>query len=282
MAPRGRAVLCTAQMSATAIFVIVMVVLTGVRVALRRTSPSREALDVFLRRVGGVPIRTEPDPFSRVPPERKYMFRLREIEITIWPHVFADDKDTIIEMSAPLAVPPAPAIALNSGDRAPESLAAAWASAVGAVGQATVRCDGQTVFASARYRLDADGIAAVAEVVALMCRRDEGLGDTLLALPDATPLEGHALVPGVVLGLDGLVIGVRDRSHVVAQLDDVSFEGELPGPTRELVARAGDGELLATAEGARFTWRGIERDPARLRAGVDALRSLRGATGPYR
>ena len=40
--------------------------------------------------------------------------------------------------------------------------------------------------------------------------------------------------------------------------------------------------FLVTEHGARFTWRGIERDPAKLRAGVDALRSLRGATGPYR
>jgi hypothetical protein len=265
----------------------IMALLFVIRSSLREMSPVRTAMHVFVRRAGGHPLRLAQggDIFNhRKIQERRFEVRVRDVAIEIWAEIGGEALNTILKMKAPVAVPPGPTFHMTtSGDSAPPAeIAAAWREAAGKVGHLYVQCDGNAVGAIVQYPLDADGIAAVADLVAAIARIDGGLGETLLALPGATPLTGHALVPGVVLDADGLVIGVRERSRVVAQLDDVRHEGELPASTRELVARAGDGELLATAEGARFTWRGIERDPARLRAGVDALRSLRGATGPYR
>jgi len=64
--------------------------------------------------------------------------------------------------------------------------------------------------------------------------------------------------------------------------DDVAVDGELSGAVIAELTRAGDGELVVSPRGARFTWAAIERDPTRLRAGINALRALASAGGPYR
>jgi hypothetical protein len=252
---------------------------------LQSKGPVHQAVRAFVRRRQGYEMRQSDGAFGhRAIPERRYLVRLREIDLQIWVEARADAEESVLELEAQVAVPPCPGMVLDSSSNAapPEALEVAWKTAVAGVRSVSVRCDGRAVGATARRPVDDTGVEAVADLVAAVARLDGGLGETLLALPDARSLTGHALVPGVVLGSDGLVIGVRNRTQVVAQLDDVTHVGQLPGPTQELVARAGDGELLVTEHGARFTWKGIERDPAKLRAGVDALRSLRGATGPYR
>lgn len=270
-----------------AMIVVFFAVLAIARHRLRSSSPVRQAMRAFVRRAGGMEIRTPPAPFASnvydPQRERRYQVRVHEIaiELRAW---IGGEQETFLEVRADVAVPPGPAFEVSKGgaELPPPTLDGPWRAAAATVGRLTLRSKGDSVVAEVGYPLDADGVAAVANLVARVARLDGGLGEALLALPGATPLTGHALVPGVVLDADGLVIGVRNRSQVVAQLDDVTHVGPLPGPTQELIARAGDGELLVTEHGARFTWKGIERDPAKLRAGVDALRSLRGATGPYR
>ena len=272
------------------LFIGFVVILAIARQRLLGASPARRAMHAFVRRAGGIEARSRHDPFANPSPlrqgparERQYLVRVDEIVVEIFAWIGGQQK-TYLELRADVAVPPAPALALKKGGASlpPDEIDATWQAAAAAVDYLTVRCDGVAVTAHVGYPFDADGVAAVAALVAKVARLDRGLGETLLALPGATPLQGHALVPGVVLDADGLVIGVRSRSQVIAQLDDVTHVGQLPPATQDLVARAGEGELLVTENGARFTWKGIERDPARLRAAVDALRSLRGADGPYR
>jgi hypothetical protein len=271
-------------------FIGLMGALVILRHRLRGSSPARQAMHAFVRRVGGTEARNTPSPFSNRHPlvddprhERHYLVRVDDIVIEIFPWI-GEGQKTNLELRADVAVPPCPSFKVTKGgaEKPPDELADAWREVTSRVGWLIVRCDGDAVTAQLGYPFDVDGVAAVADLVARIARLDEGLTETLLALPGASALEGHALVPGVVLSADGLVIGVRSRQHMVAQLDDVTHVGQLPAPTQELVARAGDGDLLVTEQGARFTWKGIERDPAKLRAGVDALRSLRGAQGPYR
>jgi hypothetical protein len=155
-------------------------------------------------------------------------------------------------------------------------------------------CDGTRVVCRFAPTPVHDGLSALVDVVVAIARYDRGLSETMLALPDAQPLRGHELDPGVGFPEDGLVLGVRDRECTVAQLDAVPakpatarvrdgvVDGDVDVTTVELLRNAGNGDLIATSKGARFTWLAIERDRARLLAGVKALRSLRPTDGAYR
>jgi hypothetical protein len=269
----------------------------------KESDPVRRGLQGFLEVASGEPTSRSlgVKPSYRNTPEEHYVVRRRELDVEVWAEVPPPDLDTIVVASARVAVPPSPELALvhrrgEPATPAPPSLAPGWQEVVTRCGHASIRRDAETVVGRAGWPVEADAVAALVDLVALVARRDGGLTDALLSLPDATALTGHALVPGVVLGLDGLVVGVRRRQTLIAQLDaidahpaiatvaagEVTVEGSVPTTTLALLARAGDGELIASHEGARFTWRAIERDPARLHAAVAALRGLRGDHGPYR
>jgi hypothetical protein len=153
-------------------------------------------------------------------------------------------------------------------------------------------CDGVRAIAWVDEAADTPELVdALIDAVVALARWDDGLAAALARLPDA-----QALGDGELLGVrlpDGVVIGVRD-ARLIAQLDTargdasatvasggVTIQGELPIACSAALARAGDGQLFAGKTGARFTWSAIERDPARHRAAIEALRAL-AAQGPYR
>ena len=148
------------------------------------------------------------------------------------------------------------------------------------VPRAMVASDRGEVLAYLTGTITSTALESVVDLVVDLARFDDALTDTLLALPGATLLEGHAVDPGVILEPDGVIVGVR-RGASVAQAEHAGGGDEIPADVAAIAARAGDGELVVGDQAARFTWRGVERDPARLRAAVDALRALR-ARGPYR
>lgn len=130
--------------------------------------------------------------------------------------------------------------------------------------------DGAFVVARVKARGDAypdELIDAVIAAVVALARFDDGLGDTLAALPDASPLHEHDLDPGVVLAPDDVHVGVRAGRETIAQLETTALQpieaevrdgvvtvevdagGALLGLTRDLLAGAG------TATLGRRRWR---------------------------
>ncbi len=186
----------------------------------------------------------------------------------------------------------------------------AWAVIREAHRRATVSCEANAILVRVHDAAANEQVLdAMIELAARLARWDDGLSEALHALPGAAPLEEHELDPAVVLAPDDLMIGVRGGRQLVAQLAvpgesratariigigggggvggdgeacDVVVDGELPAPAIALLRRVGAAELLVTPAGARLTWAEVERDPACLRAGVDALRAIRPAAGPYR
>jgi len=132
-------------------------------------------------------------------------------------------------------------------------------------------------------RADPDAIAAVVELVAELASWDDGLEHLLDGLAGATPLAPPAL--GVRLLPDGVEVAVEvdgERSRLIARL----IEPMPPGPpdVDHLLAGVGAAELIVDAAGARIRWPTVERDLAKVRAAVAALRTLAGRPddGPYR
>jgi hypothetical protein len=141
---------------------------------------------------------------------------------------------------------------------------------------------GDRVACSAR-RADPAAIAAIVELVAELASWDDGLEHLLGGLAGAEPLAAPAL--GVRLLPDGLQVAVEvvgERSRLSASLVEPLPPG-LPD-VAHLLAGAGDAALTTAAEGAVIRWPHVERDLARVRAGVAALRALAGRhdDGPYR
>jgi hypothetical protein len=133
--------------------------------------------------------------------------------------------------------------------------------------------------------------------MALAITRSSVIEPVLAGLDDATPLVGDVLAPAVWLAPDHLVVGVgAGGTRLVARLGGlpasmawaastsgaITAAGELPPRTRELLTRAGDAELQVQGGVGQLCWLGLERDLARIRAGVAALRSLVGEVGVYR
>jgi hypothetical protein len=141
-------------------------------------------------------------------------------------------------------------------------------------------------------------LEAVIDAVAILARWDDGLSRTLAELAGAPPACDGELDPAVSLDPDDLRLGVWKGRVSIARLDGVRAEpaiarvesgavavttGVVPTAALPFLGRAGDGELTIEPGSARFTWRDIERDPAHLRAAVDALRAATtAAEGPYR
>jgi hypothetical protein len=144
--------------------------------------------------------------------------------------------------------------------------------------------DGAVVTCTAR-EASPGVIGALVELVALLASWDDGVVAALRALPGAEPLAAPAI--GVALAPDGLEVKVElgeDGPRLVAELAGASADGELPASVREHLGRAGLAGLRADDGGAVVTWLDVEKDPARIRAGVSALRALarRFEAGPYR
>jgi hypothetical protein len=158
-----------------------------------------------------------------------------------------------------------------------------------------VACDGYQAIAWIGAPVDVGAVDAIATVVVGIAR-SSSVEAVLTSLADSAPLDGDGLAPAVALAPDHLVVGVAAGARMVARLGGlpasaawaaasagaVAAAGDLPAATRQLLARAGDAELVVAGGVATLTWLGIERDPGRLRAGVAALRSLVGIEGPYR
>lgn len=143
--------------------------------------------------------------------------------------------------------------------------------------------DGRRVIALIDEPLSSDDVRRVSVAVVAIARWDAGLAAFLAQLPDAAPFHSTDLSPAVRLAPDDLRIGVRGGTTMVARLQGVAAPAGrlLPAPTAALVARTG-AELYFGHGGAEVVWREVVRDRDRLLAAVAALRSLRGASGPYR
>ena len=150
--------------------------------------------------------------------------------------------------------------------------------------QATLVIEGPTVACTAREA--APGvIAAVVELVALLAAWDDGLAVVLGSLAGAEALAAPSI--GVALAPDVLEVKVElteEGPRLVAELAGADGDGELPASVREHLARAGLAGLRTDGLGATVTWLDVETEPARIRAGVAALRALahRRDEGPYR
>lgn len=142
-------------------------------------------------------------------------------------------------------------------------------------------CDGAEVTCRIDARLEREGVDAIIDAVVALARYDAGLTETLASLDGATPLTAHELDPGVALGDDALVIGVRGGAQTIAQLDGVPIDTVAAEDAAALTRELGDGELTVTSRSARFTWAGVERDRDRLRAAAAMLRGLVVDGGPY-
>jgi hypothetical protein len=150
--------------------------------------------------------------------------------------------------------------------------------------QAALIVDGATVTCTVRVAAPRV-IAALVDLVAILAAWDDDVGQVLGDLPGACPLAPPAL--GVVLAPDGVEVRVDvtdDGPRLIAELGGVRARGELPSIVRDWLARAGLAGLRDEDDGAVVTWLDVERDPARIRAGVAALRALAGrfVDGPYR
>lgn len=146
------------------------------------------------------------------------------------------------------------------------------------IGELVLACDGRRVVMRLAAGIeDEETLDGVLEVIARIATFDRGAGAALDALPGAVRLVGHRLAPGVSLATDGLLIGVRDGKHTIAQLDGIIatpaearavggevelVEGALDGATVTLLRQAGDGDLLVVADAARFAWRGMRTGSA--------------------
>lgn len=149
---------------------------------------------------------------------------------------------------------------------------------------ATLVIEGATVTCTAREATPA-AIGAIVEMVALLAAWDDGLAGVLGALAGAEALAAPAI--GVALAPDGLEVKVlltEDGPRLVAELAGANADGELPAAVRDHLARAGLAGLRTDDGGAIVTWMDVETEPARIRAGVAALRALahRRDDGPYR
>jgi hypothetical protein len=162
-----------------------------------------------------------------------------------------------------------------------DDLAAPWFGLMHAQ-NVLLGCDGTQVIARIDQEVDTPQLVdALLDAVVAVARWDGGLAASLSALPDAHPLPMSDLAPAVRL-LDGIVLGVENRTRLVATHDlAVAPDAAGSAACHAALARAGAGRLDLGPTGARFTWTSIERDPARHRAAIEALRAL-AAQGPYR
>jgi hypothetical protein len=207
-----------------------------------------------------------------VPPLLADLDEAREIERT---------DESLIRADTLTAMPTLPA------------LEAAWGTLL-RLDAVLLGCSGARVFVRIDQPADTDDVLdAMIDAVVAVARWDDGFSAALAALPGAEPLVDHELAPGVHFP-DGLVLGVRDGETLLAQLDTARgsatatvgpggllTDGDLPAACVAALARTGEGTLVAGDNGARFTWAAIERDAARHRAAIEALRAL-AAQGPYR
>jgi len=152
-------------------------------------------------------------------------------------------------------------------------------------------CDGARAFVRAEaLPSDPEFVDALLDAVRALACWDGGLPAMLAAVPGARAAELPGLGAAVALEPDALTIGVRDGADLVAQLatargngsatatqTGVAVAGVVPAAAIAALARAGHGRLLVGPDGAELAWLGIPRDPARILAGVEALRSLAAA-----
>jgi hypothetical protein len=124
-------------------------------------------------------------------------------------------------------------------------------------------------------------VHAVAGAVAALALSSP-VARVLAPLADASPTQGGDLAPSVSLAPDGLQIGVLGGMRTIARLGGVTVSGEPTGETRAHLERAGHPMLSMIGGVATVAWPYVERDPARLRAGIAALRSVGAHAVPYR
>jgi hypothetical protein len=153
-------------------------------------------------------------------------------------------------------------------------------------------CDGRTVYARTGDAPDREEIDAIVDAVVAVARWDAGFTEMLAALPGACVVDAPPFAPAVVLH-DGIFIGCCEQlmgvnlkgvqaagtAKVVGGV--VTAQGDLPAACSAALARAGDGKLVVSGRETRFVWAEVERDPDRILAAVEALRTLT-VTSPYR
>lgn len=149
-----------------------------------------------------------------------------------------------------------------------------WAVITAAHADAILACDGGRALVAVIGAIDRRAVwEAACRVVVALASCDGGLRAALEALPDATP-SGDGDV-AVRLAPDGLLVAVRDG----VLFAELAVAG---APSPPDLSRAGNGDLTLAHGLARFTWLRVERDPARLLAAVELLRTLAPRDAPYR
>jgi hypothetical protein len=149
----------------------------------------------------------------------------------------------------------------------------------------SLRCDGSLVVAGFRS-VPPHLVSTLHDVVATIARWDDGFAGILAALPGAAPHAGADLDPAVTIAPGDVIVGVSPESVLVVRRDlaanhDIAAD-RLDPATHARVARAGNGELMVDDTSIRFTWRGVERDPERIQAAIDAVRHASAMVGLYR
>lgn len=177
-----------------------------------------------------------------------------------------------------------------------QDLAAAWARLADAARTLVLACDGRRVVGRLASPVSLAAVEAMVDAVAALALDDRGLGEALATLPAAKRIEDRWLLPAVALAPDDLVLGVEDGARMVADLvtrglaptrataagGEVLDDGGLPPEVVAALRRCGDATLEVNETRAWIAWVTVERDLARLRAGVEALRALTARSGPFR
>ena len=183
-----------------------------------------------------------------------------------------------------VSLDPTLGVQTQSDEPEPSVLAAlepSWEQVVRTTPYTFLASDGRGVTAQIAPPLGVASIHAVAGAVAALAMSSP-IAATLAALDHASPTQGGDLSPSVSLAPDGLQVGIANGPRMIARLGGISAGREPNAETRQMLARAGDPTLAVVDGVATLAWPGVERDVARLRAGVEALRSLARAAVPYR
>jgi hypothetical protein len=172
---------------------------------------------------------------------------------------------------------------IQSDEPEPNALKAlepTWDAVVRSAPYCFLASDGVAVTAQVVPPVTGAALHALASAVAAQAR-SSGIAQTLALLEGASVTRSAELAPSVALK-DGVELGVQGGVYLIARLGGMGGVTSASGESSALLKQAGDPHLHVSAGVATLTWPTIERDHARIKAGVAALRRLASGGGPYR